>query len=46
MGQIHGKEQAVVFLLLSRDQAAQVFSYLSANLNGRRSCFVHSPRMR
>src|SRR6202171_2489631 len=31
MGQIHGKEQAVVFRLLSRDQAAQVFSYLPAN---------------
>jgi magnesium transporter len=28
LGQIHGKEQAVVFRLLSRDQAAQVFSYL------------------
>jgi magnesium transporter len=28
MGQIHVKEQAVVFRLLSRDQAAQVFSYL------------------
>jgi magnesium transporter len=30
MGQIHGTEQAVVFRLLSRDQAAQVFSYLPA----------------
>jgi magnesium transporter len=28
LGQIHGKEQAVVFRLLSRDQAGQVFSYL------------------
>jgi magnesium transporter len=28
LGQIHGKERAVVFRLLSRDQAAQVFSYL------------------
>ncbi len=26
MGQIHAKEQAVVFRLLSRDHAAQVFS--------------------
>jgi len=31
MGQIHVKEQAVVFRLLSRDQAAQVFSYLPAH---------------
>src|SRR6266852_761755 len=31
LGQIHGKEQAVVFRLLSRDQAAQVFSYLPAD---------------
>jgi magnesium transporter len=30
MGQIHGTEQAVVFRLLSREQAAQVFSYLPA----------------
>jgi magnesium transporter len=28
LDQIHGKEQAVVFRILSRDQAAQVFSYL------------------
>ncbi len=31
MGQIHAKEQAVVFRLLSRDHAAQVFSYLPAD---------------
>jgi len=42
MGQIHAKEQAVVFRLLSRDHAAQVFSYLPPT--GRSSCFVHSPR--
>ena len=31
LGQIHGKEQAVVFRLLPRDQAAQVFSYLATD---------------
>ena len=31
LGQIHGKEQAVVFRLLPRDQAAQVFSYVPAD---------------
>ena len=31
MGQIHGKEQAVVFRLLQRDQAATVFAYLPAD---------------
>src|ERR1700720_1539411 len=30
MGQIHAKDQAVVFRLLPRDQAAQVFAYLPA----------------
>src|SRR6202158_5207899 len=31
LGQIHGKEQAVVFRLLPRDQTAQVFSYLATD---------------
>src|SRR6202795_5133173 len=31
LGQVHGKEQAVVFRLLPRDHAAQVFAYLPAD---------------
>lgn len=31
LGQVHGKEQAVVFRLLPRDQAAEVFSYVPAD---------------
>src|SRR6478672_6882387 len=39
MAQIHGKDQAVVFRLLSREQDAQLFSYLPAKRQ-KECCFV------
>ena len=44
MGQIHRKEQAVVFRLLSRDQAAEGSPIYPPS--DRKSCSAHSPRMK